>query len=821
MATPLELVPAPGLAGPVVLIDLDIVGRQSGEVTEPGYVAWPVPEGASAAKTVEGVTFTLAKAGSTGSGLTSVWQKAVVQAPNYARLAGDGVTVEGGGSGSQIRLTLKGLAAGRHALLTVHNVPNGSSGGKIDVAVDGAAQVNDLSPTSGVLANDAAATSYVAFDATGGKDVVLTYTASGPLYVNTLELDVPNRAAQAQNPSPSHNDEHVAADDGSLTLSWDAAPGTASHDVYFGTDPNRVQAADHDSPEFLGNQSADEIDVEHLSNIDRYYWRVDEIGAGGQITRGAVWYFRSRKDAFPGAEGYGRFAIGGRGGQVVHVTNLNDAGPGSLRDAVETDRGPRTIVFDVSGIIQLKSRLTLNQSYVTVAGQTAPGKGIVVRSAPFGVAGSTDVALRHLRVRLGAGPTYDGMGLTGATHSIVDHASISWTIDEGFSSRSAKHITLQRTLISECLNIANHQNYPAGTKHGYAGTISGNVGSFHHNLLAHCEGRNFSMGSAIDGNNVFNSRLDLFNNVVYNHGGRANDGQVHEANFVGNYYKKGPATKIEVMFSMDLENYGQGTLQAYLKDNVLQNTNGSFACDGTNQACGRRFTLSNGNPAPTWNVFPTAAPLFDSLAHIDSARDAFKSVLSDVGNTIPVFDDHDIRVVKETLNGTTTYTGSRSGVKGLPDSEADVGGYESYPKESRPADWDSDGDGLPDWWELAGGTNPQSEAGDFVESNTDFEGDGYTELEEYLAFAAAPHFVTTPGTSVSVDLPKLFVGYTKSPSYTSPAAVGGTVSISGGKATFTPTGCGPTSFALEVTDGDGAKMRREVFVFVDAGQVCE
>src|SRR5690606_688528 len=133
-------------------------------------------------------------------------------------------------------------------------------------------------------------------------------------------------------------------------------------------------------------------------------------------------------------------------------------------------------------------------------GQTAPGKGILIRGAPFGMSGAQDAVIRFVRVRLGAGPTFDGMGMAGSDHCIIDHASISWTIDEAFSSRSARNITLQRTLISECLNVAGHQNYDPGTEHGYAASISGDVGSCHHSLLAHCAGRNWSLAGGLDGN---------------------------------------------------------------------------------------------------------------------------------------------------------------------------------------------------------------------------------------------------------------------------------------------------------------------------------
>ncbi len=805
VATPLELIPAPGLAGPALKVDLDMSGRPTGEVTELGYIAWPVTSGASIAQTFEDVTFTFAKSGSNGTELGATWSKAAVQAPNYARLVGDGLTVTDGNAGSQIKLTINGLPAGEHSLLTWHNVPGSATTGQVSVQVDGVTEASGISESSGVLANTAAPSSYVTFSAQAGKDVVIQFTSTASLVINGFELDMPNVAEQATSPSPADGDEHVDADSGSLELSWTASEGAVSHDVYFGNDPNVVQAATHDSPEFEGNQSGTTFDASNLNSIDRYYWRIDEIDSQGTATRGNVWYFRPRQVAFPGAEGYGRFAIGGRGGVVVHVTNLNDSGAGSFRDAIETDRGPRTIVFDVSGIVPLGSRLTLNQNYVTVAGQTAPAKGIVFRAAPFGMSGVSDVSVRDVRVRVGHGTTYDGMGLTGSNHSIIDHSSISWTIDEGFSSRNGKNITLQRTMIAECLNVAGHQNYPAGTAHGYAASIGGDIGSFHHNLLAHCEGRNWSLAGGLDANGYFSGRLDIFDNVVYNWGHRTTDGGAHEVNFVNNYYRPGPASAVFAALKADYDNF-PGTQQYYCSGNVMP---GYFGESEQNKACVQGYGEPQGY-SPWVNE-----AWFPSYAETHSALDAFKDVLSDVGNTLPVFDDHDARVVKETLNGTTTYEGSVSGDPGLPDSELDVGGYEDYPEETRESSWDSDGDGLPDWWESAEGFDPNSPSGDFTEANTDLEGDGYTELEEYLAFMAAPHFITTPGSGVSVDLAKFFAGFISSPTYSSPDAENGTVAISGSTATFTPSGCGHARFSLKVTDKDGSTMTRDVLVFID------
>ena len=210
------------------------------------------------------------------------------------------------------------------------------------------------------------------------------------------------------------------------------------------------------------------------------------------------------------------------------------------------------------------------------------------------------------------------------------------------------------------------------------------------------------------------------------------------------------------------------------------------------------------------------SPFFPSYAKIQSAGEAFKDVLSDVGCTQPVLDDHDVRVVKETLDGTTTYKGSISGKPGLPDNEADVGGYESYPSTSRESSWDSDGDGLPDWWETQAGLDPNSKSGDFSDSNADPDGDGYTQLDDYLQWMAKPHAFTNPGMSMTIDLGQAFVGYTSSPAYASTDVVNGVLTISGKTATFTASTCGMASWKLTVKDGAGSTMTKEMVAFVAA-----
>jgi len=430
--------------------------------------------------------------------------------------------------------------------------------------------------------------------------------------------------------------------------------------------------------------------------------------------------------AFPTAEGYGRFAQGGRGGRVIHVTNLNDAGPGSLRDAVEQS-GPRTVVFDVSGLITLESRLIIRKanSDLTIAGQTAPGTGICLRKYNMGMLGATNVIVRYLRVRPGnlSGMTLDGMGMASSDNCIIDHCSISWTLDESFSSRGGKNITFQRNLISEALNEAGHKKYPPGTQHGYAASIGGDIGSFHHNLLAHCAGRNWSLAGGLSKpDNKYAGRLDLRNNVVYNWKSRATDGGAHEVNFVNNYYQPGPATTF--FYALNAQYGGfPGSQQYYFEGNVMP---GHFGL--TNQTAGRKATTERGGNLPTEYSPWVEKPFFDSYVKTHTAAEAYTNVLADVGCNFPALDEHDTRVIAEVRSGTFKFKGSKTGLPGLPDSQDDVGGWDNYPEVHRAADWDTDQDGIPNDWEKAHGLNPKESS----DGNADRDRDGYTNLEEYL-----------------------------------------------------------------------------------------
>lgn len=784
-----------------IYVDFDVSGRQSAEVSEPNYTSWVVANAASDSKTISGVTVKIAK-GSAGTNLRTTYYKLGVQSPYYARLVCDGVYVDEGNSGGEITITLSGLSSGMHtflAYLNNTNSPDAYTYSTINVSVNGTAQIKSIKPTVRALSTAAASSAFVTFS---GTSATIKFSPSSSatfqnVLINGFALDVNDPNAMATSPSPSNLDDHANVSNGNVTLSWVAASsGAKSHNVYVGTDSSAVLNASTSSAEYKGNQTGTSYNLSGAYGLNDYFWRIDEVNSSGTVIKGDVWRFRVGELAFDGAEGYGRMARGGRKGKVVYVTNLNDKGTGSLRAAVEdTTLGPRTIVFKVSGIIQLESRLVLSSPYVTVAGQTAPGKGITIRSAPFGITGHDDI-VRFMRVRLGYGTTYDGMGMTGGEHSILDHNSISWTIDEAFSSRGGKNLTFQYNLISEALNVADHQNYPSGTAHGYAATIGGDIGSFHHNLLAHCEGRNWSLGGGLDGNGYYAGRLDIFNNVVYNWGGRATDGGAMEVNFVGNYYKEGPATTMHYTLNAQLEGTGLGSQSYYYKNNILQNPdNGSFACDGTKDDCGRKYTLSNGQTL-NWTIWQSK-PFFDSYATIQGAKQAYKDVLSDVGANMPFFDLHDQRIIKEAKNGTYTYTGSKSGKKGLPDRESDVGGFEDYGTATWANDYDTDMDGLPDWWEnMFSASDPNSD-----DSRT-----GYTELERFLDWMATPNYKIESGETQSIDLSQYTAGHDGGTYSITSKPNGVNATISGTKMSVSLSnsfgGIGYIKFTLKDKDGD-------------------
>ena len=832
-------------------VDINRDSKNLDSVTETGYSKWSqdttggATTGTNAATktftTLSNETITISFSQTPlsqsrgGAGLLSNWYQTGAQ--GTAKLVSDGFTVAPAtlGTGGQIQMAITGLFPGHHTLLTYHNHWDAlvaGTLGPIDVFLNGTQVAVNLQPTIRAVNNAAAPVAYVEFDVASTNDIttiifaaetnaVGSVTIKDPV-INGFEIDTPNSTRIANTPSPADGDEHVNAVAGSASLNWSAATAgsAASHDVYLGTNFIAVKNATHASAEFKQNQVVTNYTATGLKSLLTYYWRVDEIDSLGNVTKGTVWEFRARHLAFPGAEGYGRFARGGRGGVVVEVTNLNDNGPGSLRDALtNTNYGPRTVVLAVSGLITLESDLIISQfnPYVTLAGQTAPGKGICTRKYQLGVSGGRDLIMRHVRSRPGniSGTTLNGSGLSGSDHCIMDHVSISWGIDEELSTRSSKNISFQRSLISEALNIAGHQNYPAGTAHGYAASVGGDVASLHHNLLAHNEGRNWSLAGGLDAAANFAGRLDIFNNIVYNWGHRTTDGGAMQVNFVANYYKPGAASAFFYALNAQYDNF-PGTQQYFFTNNVMP---GHFGL--SNQSAGREATPGTGSVPTNYPVW-VGAPFFPSYATIDTATNAYKLVLSDVGCNQPLIDDHDARVIRETIDGTYTYTGTGpyGGSPGLPNSQDDVGGWENYPVLQRPAGWDSDHDGLPDWWEFAKGLNPNSPSGDFSDSNGDPDGDEFTNLEDYLNWLAAIHIDGTRNTNVDLDLTQFTRGFTNnSPVYVVFNPTNGTVTLISGKvARFTPTAnfYGLGSFQFKVTDAQGASLTNNVGVHVRA-----
>jgi hypothetical protein len=354
------------------------------------------------------------------------------------------------------------------------------------------------------------------------------------------------------------------------------------------------------------------------------------------------------------------------------------------------------------------------------------------------------------------------------------------------------------------LNCAGHDKYPPGSEHGFAASILGDIGSFHHNLLAHNKGRNWSMAGTLDGDGFITGRLDLFNNVVYNWKHRTTDGFAKEVNFVNNYYKPGASISKTHAFESDNEGF-PGLQRYYIAGNVMP---GYFDENSQDKAW-----ICLGNSGGACSLLDQ--PVFESDATIHSATDAYKIVLSDVGCTQPMSDNHDIRMINETLTGTFTYRGSKTGYPGLIDSEKDAGGWEEYPGYLRNVNWDSDLDGLPNWWEKTFGLDTLSAANDFSESNADVDSNGYTNLEEYLHWMSKPHYFMNGEDSLNIDLSVYTRGFTNSPAYEITNAINGVTKLQDttSKLTFIPSGDGLANVEFKVTDAEGSSMVQSIGIF--------
>lgn len=416
-------------------------------------------------------------------------------------------------------------------------------------------------------------------------------------------------------------------------------------------------------------------------------------------------YSQSSHLAFPGAEGYGRFTSGGRGGKVLPITNLDDDGPGSLRSAVQAE-GARTVVFRVSGTIILKSSLVIQNDNITIAGQTAPGDGICIRDYPL-IIDADNVIVRFLRARLGDVDHLAEDACTGffRKNMIIDHCSFSWGIDEVLTIRDNENSTVQWCIISESLN---HSYHPKGD-HGYGGIWGGKKATFHHNLIADNASRNPRFSGSRYHGEPEKEIVDFRNNVIYNWGfNSAYGGEGGNQNIIANYYKSGPASKHKDRIVEPWDDSGTW----YIEDNFvcgfpqISKDNWAGGVQGDHAGAGRRR-----EPVPF-------APVVTQ-----DAEAAYELVLEKAGAILPQRDAVDRRVVEETRSGTAPY-GTET--DGIIDSQTQVGGWPDL--KSAPAPEDSDADGMPDSWEIKCGLNPK----DPNDCNGDQNQDGYTNLENYM-----------------------------------------------------------------------------------------
>lgn len=446
--------------------------------------------------------------------------------------------------------------------------------------------------------------------------------------------------------------------------------------------------------------------------------------------------------AFPGAWGGGMFTTGGRGGKVIAVTNLNDSGPGSLRAALEAE-GARIVVFRVAGTIKVGGDLHIKHPDITIAGQTAPGDGICI-AGTLNI-DTHNVIIRHLRVRRGiptGGQGDDNIGGNPYHHIIIDHCSTSWGMDENISlyrhmrpsldgstqiKDPAEHVTIQWTISSEALDAKGH---------AFGGTWGGNPSTFHHNLFASNTARNPSIGMS--------GPFDFRYNVVFNWKHRSIDGgdETSMINLINNYFKPGPATN-ENMRSVfarieQRSMYSPGSAWApgewYAKE---VNRPGKWYVAGNVMHGDEAVTLNNWagmRMKETKDALQAGEHTQEQLARVytpfegwpvaphQTAEVAFDAVLAKAGATLPKRDAVDTRVVD------MVRTGKTSTATGIIKDVSEVGGYPTLTFDPKLLPLDTDGDGMPDEWEIKHKLDPK----DPSDGAKDADGDGYTNVEEYL-----------------------------------------------------------------------------------------
>ena len=423
--------------------------------------------------------------------------------------------------------------------------------------------------------------------------------------------------------------------------------------------------------------------------------------------------------AFPGAEGFGRFARGGRMGDVYHVTNLNDAGKGSLRDGVGPSGGPRTIVFDVSGTIELKTPLEVNRSFLTIAGQTAPGDGICLKDQTFKLDAAAHIIVRYLRMRLGDENKLRPAGLDGMTtndvdHVIFDHISATWGIDGTHDLRRGGNFTLQWSIYAEALNESLHEKGGHAMLASFRDLTAGI--SIHHNLFASSRERHPTLGGSPRTRPEVVA--DFRNNVVYNLSGATNLANCR-INLVDNLYRRGPDGTSRKPLAVKAENVG--ATKVFLKGNIFDwdpgFTEDNYSAIDFAQWTGGNYLTLTRSDLKVDREFEVGG----AKPRTQPAEEAYELTMRQAGASLRR-DAADERLVK----------GIRERTNRLIDSQAEVGGWPTL--ASLPAPPDGDRDGMPDAWEEAHGLD----ADDDEDRNDDRDKDGYTNLEEYLNSLCPP-----------------------------------------------------------------------------------
>jgi pectate lyase len=432
--------------------------------------------------------------------------------------------------------------------------------------------------------------------------------------------------------------------------------------------------------------------------------------------------------AFPGAEGFGKYTTGGRGGKVMVVTTLDDSGPGSFRQAAEA-KEPRIIVFAVSGTIHLQSKLEIKGD-VTIAGQSAPGDGICLADYSVGLSGD-NMIVRYMRFRMGdknqKGGMVDGNGgddaFGGTRHRniVVDHCSVSWSTDEVLSVYNGDSTTLQWNLIAEPLNYSYH--FETGDKdyehHGYGGIWGGKHFTAHHNLFADCNSRNPRWNGNRQG---IMENVDFVNNVIYNWGiNNVYAGEGGNYNMVNNYYRYGPNTNKNVMYQVvnpwrnSKLPYGKYFLEGNYVDGSAEVTKNNWLGVHLGEKEGDDPALAK-----------ATGPIATVPVTTQKAKDAYELVLKQVGCTLPKRDTLDQRIVNDVKHRTGHFVDVQGGYPHGTAYEATVNAWPAL--QSLPAAPDKDQDGMPDAWETKHSLNP-ADAGDASAYKLDKQ---YTNVEVYL-----------------------------------------------------------------------------------------